>query len=283
MADNPQVLRIKTADDIIIEINFNNQLTLLQVKEELGRRETVEISRIRLMASGSELEDNHTLEHYNITPDQTLTYVLRPEAKTSVTTDNATTDNPPENASLLRRKQSLDLARSTIATGVGLGLCLLLCSMATASAVDIAAVVIGHGRKLKSYCDYTSSQKHILDPNLYLIIGGWIGIGTLIISTCFLLKTLPRMIREIAETPNATAEDMNRVMLQSFGPMTRVGTLINLFYLAWGIIGCIMYSKFHHSCKFTPVGKMVIAFAIIRLVGGCCSVCSSGRHVRLER
>jgi len=279
------MLRIKKNEDEVIEITFNDQLTVLQVKEEINRREAVEISRIRLIAAGNELEDNYTLQHYNLTSEQTIILALRP-ADTIVSVDSAvnvntmgTTDNNNNNE---LRNEIDALPPAAVAAGVGAGVCLLACTLAIASAVDIAAVIIGMGSKLDTYCDFTSSKSNVMDPNRYLLIGGWVGLATIIVSFCFLGKIMTVAMSTVNNTPNVSSEDISAAVNRSVAKINGLGTLISLFNIAWGSIGCAIYSKLSHSCRFTPVGEMVIAFGVIKLVSGARTVCNSGRNARQQ-
>jgi len=270
------MLRIKIPDETIVEVEFTPQTTVLQIKEEIHRKQSIEVSRMRLMLSGAELEDNFTIEYYDISSEQTLSLFLRAkdievnvilgesENMESIMpkTERMERMEPVQQnaAPALQRRNSAEMFQTALAAGVGIGLCLTCCFLLIGSALDIAALVIAYG----SYeCSDVSGVKGI-SCKKYLIVGGWFGIVHIIFIFLFMCKVMLVSMNEL-ET-NATNNEALKARIEAETTKSkRYYWLFYLFGLAWGIIGCIIYSNLDHHCKNTPMGKMVISFCFIKL------------------
>lgn len=52
--------------------------------------------------------------------------------------------------------------------------------------------------------------------------------------------------------------------------------LTSLVFLVISIIGFVNYSDASDSCKQTPLGEVILAWCIIRIIGACCGCCQGG-------
>jgi len=262
-------------------------MTVLEAKEEIHQKEALEIARMRLISLGNELEDNNTLAHYNISAEQTLNLFLRPADVVTPTpvanntdqmpiiqTDTGTGNVAQEPPPLLHRRSSIERAQTALAAGVGIGLCIACCFLIVISGIDIAALVIGYNRKLDTYCTF-SGLSGLVDPNLYLIVGGWTGFAVPVVAFFIICKGSVVAVKELEH--NADQEAVNRRIQESTAPMTKIYTIFYMFNFAWGIIGAIIYGRLSKDCQNTPVGKMIISFVVIKLAFTCCSFSNNRR------
>jgi hypothetical protein len=68
---------VKTLSGKLIVISQSPDLTIGQIKEEIQKTEQIPVDQQRLVYSGKQLEDAHTLKYYEIGNDSTLHLVLR--------------------------------------------------------------------------------------------------------------------------------------------------------------------------------------------------------------
>jgi hypothetical protein len=68
---------VKTLSGKLIVISHSPDLTIGQIKEEIQKTEQIPVDQQRLVYSGKQLEDAHTLKYYEIGNDATLHLVLR--------------------------------------------------------------------------------------------------------------------------------------------------------------------------------------------------------------
>jgi len=70
-------VHIKTATGKSIYIKINPIDTILQLKKQIYLQEDVSLESQRIIFGGKQLDDHHTLCHYNITNETTLHIILR--------------------------------------------------------------------------------------------------------------------------------------------------------------------------------------------------------------
>ena len=68
---------VKTLTGKSICISLNPEMTIAQVKQQIFEMEQIPCEQQRLIFAGKQLEDNKTLQDYQITADSTLHLVLR--------------------------------------------------------------------------------------------------------------------------------------------------------------------------------------------------------------
>jgi hypothetical protein len=70
-------VHIKTATGKSIFVKINPADTILQLKKKIYLAEDVSLESQRIIYGGKQLEDHHTICHYNITNESTLHIILR--------------------------------------------------------------------------------------------------------------------------------------------------------------------------------------------------------------
>jgi ubiquitin-like protein Nedd8 len=68
---------IKTLTGRKQQFNFENESTVLSVKQALQEKEGIQVDQIRLIFSGKQLSDEKTLQEYNVTAGGTIHMVLQ--------------------------------------------------------------------------------------------------------------------------------------------------------------------------------------------------------------
>ena len=68
---------IKTLGSYCAEMQIEETGSILQVKEFIHKKEGIPIDEIRLVLGGKPLEDDQTLNHYNIQDEMTIFLVLK--------------------------------------------------------------------------------------------------------------------------------------------------------------------------------------------------------------
>lgn len=68
---------VKTITNRSITLNVESSTKISEVKELINNKEGIPVQEIRLLYSGKQLEDTHTLNDYNIQNESTLHMVLR--------------------------------------------------------------------------------------------------------------------------------------------------------------------------------------------------------------
>merc|ERR1719491_828800 len=136
--------------------------------------------------------------------------------------------------------------------------CIQCCCLGVVCAVDIAALAIG----FQEYDDCTE-QGSVMEMSTFCIMAGFIGIA-LALSGIVALFSCPI-------PPNGPAENMKKSA--TFTMCTA------LVLLVISIIGFVNYDSADDDCKATSLGKMVLAWCIIRIIGGCCGCMMGGAAI----
>jgi len=68
---------VKTLTGNSLVIKHNPNLTIKQIKDEICKVEQIPTEQQRLIYHGKNLEDDHTISHYEVQPGATLHLVLR--------------------------------------------------------------------------------------------------------------------------------------------------------------------------------------------------------------
>lgn len=68
---------VKTITNRSITLNVESSTKISEVKELINNKEGIPVQEIRLLYSGKQLEDTHTLNDYNVQNESTLHMVLR--------------------------------------------------------------------------------------------------------------------------------------------------------------------------------------------------------------
>lgn len=68
---------IKTLTGRKQQFNFENDTTVLAVKQALQEKEGIQVDQIRLIFSGKQLSDEKTLQEYNVAAGGTIHMVLQ--------------------------------------------------------------------------------------------------------------------------------------------------------------------------------------------------------------
>ena len=74
---NKKKILIKTLTGKIVELYLDDNDTILDVKKKICEKEGIPIEEQRLIFQGRQLEDNKTIEYYNISNESTLQLVLK--------------------------------------------------------------------------------------------------------------------------------------------------------------------------------------------------------------
>ena len=99
----------------------------------------------------------------------------------------------------------------------------------------------------------------MMDPTLYLQVAGFSMMGASILSLCTHYLIFP--------PPDDNWQAAS-------GPQLVISSLIIVFEIVWSIIGLVIESELEQFCKDTSKGQMLLAWAIIYLIGGICGCCS---------
>mmetsp|Transcript_39399 Transcript_39399/g.34866 ORF Transcript_39399/g.34866 Transcript_39399/m.34866 type:complete len:154 (-) Transcript_39399:128-589(-) len=134
--------------------------------------------------------------------------------------------------------------------------CVMVCCFGLVIAVDIAALVIS--QQDHSECDGEGS---VMAMDTFAIVAGAIGISLGLISMILALCVCK------VEDPSDT-ENIKKQGGWAF--------LTSLVFLVISIIGFVNYSDASDSCKQTPLGEVILAWCIIRIIGACCGCCQGG-------
>lgn len=67
---------VKTLTGRKPQFNFENDTTILAVKQALQEKEGIQVDQLRLIFSGKQLSDEKTLQEYNIKAGETIHMVL---------------------------------------------------------------------------------------------------------------------------------------------------------------------------------------------------------------
>jgi len=70
-------IQIKTVTGKAIFVKINPAETILQLKKQIYLMEDISLESQRIIFGGKQLEDNHTLCHYNITNDSIVSIIIR--------------------------------------------------------------------------------------------------------------------------------------------------------------------------------------------------------------
>ena len=70
-------IQIKTVTGKSIFVKINPAETILQLKKQIYLMEDISLESQRIIFGGKQLEDNHTLCHYNITNESTVCIIIR--------------------------------------------------------------------------------------------------------------------------------------------------------------------------------------------------------------
>ena len=69
-------IKIKTLTGKVMDINVENDESILSVKQNLQEKEGIDVSQIRLIYNGKQLADDKTLDFYKIDAGKTVHMVL---------------------------------------------------------------------------------------------------------------------------------------------------------------------------------------------------------------
>ena len=58
--------------------------------------------------------------------------------------------------------------------------------------------------------------------------------------------------------------------------------LTSLVYLVFSILGFVNYSDSSNDCKQSPLGEVVLAWSIIKIISSCCGCVQGGVATRAE-
>jgi len=76
-AQDDQSIFIKTLTGKSIHVSYDQDMTILSIKQEITKVEQIPVEQQRLIFSGKQLEDDKTLRYYNIPSGSTVHLVLR--------------------------------------------------------------------------------------------------------------------------------------------------------------------------------------------------------------
>mmetsp|Transcript_59156 Transcript_59156/g.53292 ORF Transcript_59156/g.53292 Transcript_59156/m.53292 type:complete len:153 (-) Transcript_59156:207-665(-) len=135
--------------------------------------------------------------------------------------------------------------------------CILVCCFGLVIAVDIAALVIS--QQDHPECD---GQGSVMNMDSFAIMAGAIGISLGLIS-----MVLALCVWKV----NDPMTDTENVRKQGGWAL-----LTSLVFLVISIVGFVNYGDCTDECKQSPLGEVILAWCIIRIIGACCGCCQGG-------
>ena len=122
-------------------------------------------------------------------------------------------------------------------------------------------------RLVISQQDHTEciGQGSIMDMDDFAIMAGSIGIAIGVISTLLAL-----CVWKVQDGPENIKKQGGWALLTS------------LIFLVISIIGFVNYGDCTDECKQTPLGEVVLAWCIIRIIGACCGCCQGGVAMKAQ-
>lgn len=130
---------------------------------------------------------------------------------------------------------------------------LVLICLLTICAIDIAAVIIAE----QDHEECNDMNTSTISPHMYLRIGGSIGI---------ILYTISIMLQLFIFKQTSSDRNVD-VNMQRNATLT---CFIALFLFSWSMVGCALYTELTEDCQQTPIGEVLLAWAIIRLLVSFC-------------
>ena len=140
-------------------------------------------------------------------------------------------------------------------------ICCITCTLTCVVAVDIAALAIGLVDEEE--CGKEKKLFGSMTPDSYLVGGGLIG----------LLSNALTYIGGLLLCRWYSVHEPDYV-----SKMRRMGAwrvLISILIFIWSIFGFVFYANLSNSCKASPIGEVMLAWAILRLLLGLLG-CISG-------
>jgi hypothetical protein len=119
---------------------------------------------------------------------------------------------------------------------------------------DIAAIVIGSQNH--SACSKEYARDLTMDPHEYLLYGGIISLCVVFCETCVQIGAQLTGSNEFIAT-------FTNICNFCFG----------LFILAWAIVGFVLYAELPADCQTSPVGEIIVAWDIIKLLFATLTLC----------
>ena len=127
--------------------------------------------------------------------------------------------------------------------------------------VDNVSLVIGFQDHVE--CD---GQGSVMDMDAFAVMSGFIGLVLALSGVVAALFVCPTL-----SYPASSLENIKKNAV--FTVCTAIGLI------AISIIGSVNYSSVDGDCKNSPLGNVVLAWCIMRSIGGCCG-CVHGAAVR---
>ena len=152
----------------------------------------------------------------------------------------------------------------TVTSGItgGLGACCFMCITLFIISIDITIIIISQLINPNINCLIGYPFESIfMDIDQFALIGGVTGLIFSII--IFYLTQKLYKINGKALTFLQTKPTTNTLKLLQL--------LSGLFYLIWSIIGFIIYNNITYPCKQTPLGRVTLAWCILKLYNLCCT------------
>lgn len=131
--------------------------------------------------------------------------------------------------------------------------CAICCTPIMASYL-FAAIAIGFiGSEECPTID--SDDTLIIDPTLYLKIGGFSFLGLSLLTTCTRFTFCKsREYEDFVPSKGQSCLSFAAILLET----------------VWIVFGCVIYHSVDADCKESPVGKMILSFVIIAALLNCC-------------
>merc|ERR1719464_2510225 len=129
--------------------------------------------------------------------------------------------------------------------------CLLVCCVSLIIGVDIAALIVGLQESYECV-----NEGEVMDMQYFAIAIGIVGIGCAVVSILSAMCICPK---------NNDENGYNNMKKQS-------GLLMStsLTFLGVSIVGFINWSSCSGDCKTSPLGQVILAWCIIRIISAFC-------------
>lgn len=143
-----------------------------------------------------------------------------------------------------------------------LGIC-YICCLSLALSPGIIAIVIAADSNI-TVCAMESHHPYIIALDVWLYVAGCTSMVVILVYifiNCYL-------------TFFASLEMYARIVQLGFSRTHFiVQAVLTTFHTVWAIIGIYMYSQMESPCLESEIGTMILIFAILELLMGCCVSC----------